>query len=57
VAELSQQARALIDRVSPAGIKKNDIIRRKIKNEMNELRLATDGAIEEMLRRKIRMAT
>ncbi len=54
--ELSQQARDLIDGVSPGGIKKNDVMRQKIKNEMNELKLAIDAAIEDMPRRKIRMA-
>jgi len=54
--ELSQQARDLIDGVSPAGIKKNDIMLQKIKNEMNELKFAIDNAIEDMPRRKIRMA-
>jgi hypothetical protein len=55
--ELSQQAKALIEGVSPDGIKKNDVMRQKIKNEMNELKLAVDAAIEDMPRRKIRMAS
>jgi hypothetical protein len=55
--ELSQQARDLIDGVSPVGIKKNDVMRQKIKNEMNELKFAIDSAIEDMPRRKIRMAS
>ena len=54
--ELSQQARDLIGGVSPEGIKGNDVMRQKIKNEMNELKLAIDAAIEDMPRRKIRMA-
>jgi len=54
--ELSQQAKALIEDVSPDGIKKNDVMRQKIKNEMNELKFAIDNAIEDMPRRKIRMA-
>jgi preprotein translocase subunit Sec63 len=54
--ELSQQARDLIEGVSPAGIKKNDVMRKRIKNEMNELKSAIDVAIEDMPRRKIRMA-
>ena len=54
--DLSQQARDLIDGVSPTGIKKNDVMRQKIKNEMNELKSAIDAAIEDMPRRKIRMA-
>jgi hypothetical protein len=54
--ELSQQAKALIEDVSPDGIKKNDVMLQKIKNEMNELKFAIDSAIEDMPRRKIRMA-
>ncbi len=54
--ELSQQARALIEGISPDGIKHNDIMLQKIKNEMNELKSAIDDAIEDMPRRKIRMA-
>jgi hypothetical protein len=56
LAELSQQAKALIEGVSPDGIKGNDVMRQKIKNEMNELKFAIDSAIEDMPRRKIRMA-
>ena len=55
--ELSQQARNLIDGVSPDGIKKNDVMRQKIKNEMNELKSSIDAALEDMPRRKIRMAS
>ena len=54
--ELSQQAKALIEDVSPDGIKKNDVMLQKIKNEMNELKFAIDSAIEDMPRRKIRLA-
>ncbi len=54
--ELSQQARALIEGISPDGIKHNDIMLQRIKNEMNELKSAIDDAIEDMPRRKIRMA-
>ena len=54
--ELSQQARDLIEGVSPGGIKPNDIMLQRIKNEMNQLRSAIDDAIEDMPRRKIRMA-
>ncbi len=46
----------MIGGVSPEGIKGNDVMRQKIKNEMNELKFAIDSAIEDMPRRKIRMA-
>jgi hypothetical protein len=54
--ELSEQARELIERVSPDGIKKNDVMRQRIKNGMDELKSSIDAAIEDMPRRKIRMA-
>ena len=54
--ELSKQARSLIEGVSPEGIKRNDVMLQKIKNEMNELKFSIDSAIEDMPRRKIRMA-
>ncbi len=53
--ELSDQARNLIEGVSTGGVKPNDIMLQKIKNEMNQLKSAIDGAIEDMPRRKIRM--
>ena len=46
----------MIEGVSPGGVKPNDIMRQRIKNEMNQLRSAIDDAIEDMPRRKIRMA-
>jgi len=55
--ELSEQARDLIGSVQPGGIKRNDVMRQKIKNGMNELKSAIDGAIEDMPRRKIRMVS
>lgn len=54
--ELSDQARNLIEGVSTDGVKPNDIMLQRIKNEMNQLKSAIDGAIEDMPRRKIRMA-
>ena len=55
--ELSEQAQELIDRVSPDGIKRNDVMRQRIKNGMDELESAIDAAIEDMPRRKIRLAS
>ncbi len=54
--DLSEQARSLISEVSINDIKGNDVMRQKIKNEMNTIRDAIDNAIEDMPRRKIRMA-
>ncbi len=47
----------MIDGVSSTGIKRNDVMLQKIKKEMNQLKFAVDSAIEEMPRRKIRMAS
>ena len=55
--ELSQQAKDLIEGVSSGGVKPNDIMLKKIKNEMNELKVSIDSALEDMPRRKIRMAS
>ena len=54
--DLAEQAKSIISGVSVNDIKNNDIMRRKIKNEMNIIRDAIDSAIEDMPRRKIRMA-
>jgi preprotein translocase subunit Sec63 len=54
--DLSGQAKDLIEGVSVNEIKNNDVMRKRIKNEMNNLKSAIDGAIEDMPRRKIRMA-
>ncbi|UCF94484.1 MAG: hypothetical protein JSW39_10100 [Desulfobacterales bacterium] len=55
--ELLEQPRELIESVCPDNIKKNDVTRQRIKNEMNELKSAIDAAIKDMPRRKIRMAS
>ena len=54
--ELSQKARALVDGVSADGVRGNDVMQRRIRKEMNQLKAAIDNALEDMPRRKIRMA-
>lgn len=54
--ELSDQARNLIEGVSSGGVKPNEIMLKKIRNQMNHLKSAIDDAIEDMPKRKIRMA-
>jgi len=52
--DLAEQARVLISNVDD--IKNNELMRRKIKKEMNHISEAINSAIEDMPRRKIRMA-
>ena len=54
--ELSGQARNLIEGVSAGGVRPNEVMLKKIRNQMNHLKSAIDGAIEDMPKRKIRMA-
>lgn len=54
--ELAKQAKSLISGVSINGIAGNDVMRQKIKNGMNQITESIDSAIEDMPKRKIRMA-
>jgi hypothetical protein len=45
-----------VDGVSVDGVRGNDVMRRKIHTQMNHLKAAIDSALEDMPRRKIRMA-
>ena len=54
--ELCDQARSVIGGVSPYGLKYNDAVREQIRSEMSVLQDAIDSAIEDMPRRKIRLA-
>jgi len=56
LAELVTQAKSIISGLSPYGLQYNKTIREKITGEMNQLKTAIDGAIEDAPRRKIRMA-
>lgn len=54
--ELTRQAQEIIGGVSPFGMRYNDVLRKKIHNDMNRLKNDIDEAIEEIPRRKIRLA-
>jgi hypothetical protein len=54
--ELCDQARSIIGGVSPYGLKYNDSVRETIRGEMATLKQAIDTAIEDIPRRKIRLA-
>ena len=55
--ELGDQARQVISGASSYSLQYNDVMRKKIQNGMNDLKDAVDLAIEEMPRRKIRLAS
>ena len=54
--QLTEQARSAIGGVSAYGIKYNERMQQQIKDEMTNLKVAIDSAIEDLPRRKIRMA-
>lgn len=54
--ELIEQTRDLIKDINEDGLKPNNVMRKKLKDGMNALKTAIDGAIEDMPRRNIRMA-
>jgi hypothetical protein len=56
LAELVDQARDVVSGLSPEELRQDGNLRRYIADEMNQLRVAVDGALEDLPRRKIRMA-
>jgi hypothetical protein len=54
--ELTQKAKSIVNGVSPLGISYNEEIRKKIKNEMAKLNHSIEDAIEELPRRKLKLA-
>jgi hypothetical protein len=54
--ELTNQARTIIGGVSPFGISYNDEMRNRIRTEMTDLRTSIDAAVEDLPRRKLRLA-
>jgi len=56
LAELIEQAKSVTTGVSPYGLKYNDVMRKKITNDMSDLSKAIGDAIEDMPRRKLRLA-
>ena len=56
LAELAEEARAAISGVSPYGLNYNDSMKTKIKASMDALKISIDEAIEDLPKRKIRLA-
>ena len=54
--QLTEQAKSAIGGVSPYGLKYNERMQAQIRDEMSNLKTAIDEAIEDLPRRKIRMA-
>ena len=54
--ELADQARQVISGASSYGLQYNDLMRKKIQKGMDDLKIEIDQAIEEMPRRKLRIA-
>jgi hypothetical protein len=54
--ELCNQAKAVIGGITPYGLKYNDSVRERIHSEMAQVQNAIGSAIEDMPRRKIRLA-
>ena len=56
LAELTEQAREVIGGVSSFGLKYDTELRESVNRQMSELKEAIDGAIEDLPRRKLRIA-
>lgn len=56
LAELIEQARSVMNQVSPYALKYNEVLRQKVSAEMQRLSNEVEKAIEELPRRRIRMA-
>jgi hypothetical protein len=56
LAELVDQARDVVSGLSTDELRQDGNLRRYIADEMNQLRVVVDGALEDLPRRKIRMA-
>jgi hypothetical protein len=56
LAELTQKARSIIGGVSPLGISYNEEMRKKIRSEMTGLRHSIEAAVEDLPRRKLKLA-
>jgi hypothetical protein len=56
LAELVDQARDVVNRLSTDEFRQDANLRKYIADEMNQVRISVDGAFEDLPRRKIRMA-
>jgi hypothetical protein len=53
---MTEEAKAIVSGVSPYGLKYNDVLQKKISNKMMELNHSITEAIEDMPRRKLKLA-
>ncbi|MGA3118609.1 MAG: hypothetical protein ABSF90_29805 [Syntrophobacteraceae bacterium] len=56
LAELMNQAKDVVKGLSTEELRQDANLRRYIADEMDQLRVAVDGALEDLPRRKIRLA-
>ena len=56
LAELFDQARDAVNGLLTYELRQDENLRRYIADEMNHLRISVDGALEDLPRRKIRLA-
>lgn len=56
LAELVEQARDVVSALSTEELRQNANLRKYIADEMNRLRISVAGALEDLPRRKIRLA-
>jgi len=56
LSEIVQQAHTVIDGISPYGLKYNETMRNRISDDMSSLKQTIDDAIQDLPRRKLRMA-
>ena len=56
LAELVDQARDVVNGLSTDELRQDGNLRKYIADEMNQLRISVDGALEDLPRRKIRLA-
>ena len=54
--EIVAQAHSVIDGISPYGLKYNEVMRNRITDSMSDLKETVNGIIEDLPRRKIRLA-
>ena len=54
--EIVTQAHTVIDGISPYGLKYNEVMRKRITDSMSDLKETVNGIIEDLPRRKIRLA-
>ncbi len=56
LAELVDEARDVVNGLSTGELRQDGNLRRYVADEINQLRVAIDGALEDLPRRKIRLA-